>query len=518
MHTIHPDKYIHSYKCECFQPHDYCSCPQKIPASIVFIDNVQYTAKSISKVMVICEVDRKHAEMSINVVVFYFLHYDEVRHHVNTVPHKRLNRLDLLHDLTCKCSMNRTEVQISYSIIKRAFKAFYYGTDEGGVYNPLLNSQRKHVSDCLWYYAAHRTAQIYACYEGMFPICQKSIELKIRVEYIKLSNRIKLSIPYDDDSECSCLKCFKRILVGTLGPGASKMHFSHHPSGIHKTSSSLPSDERSTLSGSGVHHEEGEFQGTQPQACDCPELSISNADKSLIEIADSLNIGYSQGPFECHWLPISKEEAEADEFKLDVSLPEEFPCPSEPSTLDEFESEPCDTSSCKCTCEICVCGSQEICDEEAADVEREVAVVEGTSQEEEEEEIEITVKEESKVDLSKRMASKKYSGCHVPSALLSPSELDVFKSKEEKEAVTKPRKKSELLALMRNVLKLTHLKGQAERLKHSKERSSLATRKQSNQWKLLKNVMKWPLARPHVPKLITKETKEESQALTKIGD
>uniref|UniRef100_A0A1A9ZJK4 Uncharacterized protein n=1 Tax=Glossina pallidipes TaxID=7398 RepID=A0A1A9ZJK4_GLOPL len=493
MQTIHPAKYIQSYKCECFQPHDYCSCPQNIPATIVFIDNLQYTAKSISKVMVICGVDRKRAEKSINVVVFYFLHYDEVHHHVNTVPHKRLNRLDLLHDLTCKCSMNRTEIQISYSIIKRAFKAFYYGTDEGGVYNPLLNPQRKHVSDCLWYYAAHRTAQIYASYESMFPICQKSIEIKIRLVYMKLNNHLKLSIPYDDDPECACLKCFKRILVGSLWPACSKVHLPHS-SGIYKASS-FSSDRSSTLSESAAQHEEWTFRATQPQACDCPELSITNEDKSLIEVAESLNIGYSQGPFECHWLPISKEEAEADEFKLDVSLPEEFPCPSEPSTLDEFESEPCDTSSCKCTCEICVCGSQEICDEEA-DVEREVTVVdEGTSQEEEESET--TVKEELKLDLSKRMPSKKYSGCHVPSALLSRSELDVVKSKEEKEALKKPRKKSDLWTLMRSVLKLTHLKGQAERLKHSKETSSLT--------------------RPHLPKLNTKES-TEPQALTEIDD
>lgn len=436
--------------------------------------------------MVICEVDRKRAEKSINVVVFYFLHYEEVHHHINTVPHKRLNRLDLLHDLTCKCSMNRTEIQISYSIIKRAFKAFYYGTDEGGVDNPLLNSQRKHVSDCLWYYAAHRTAQIYASYVGMFPICQKSIELKIRLVYMKLSSHIKLSTQYDDDSDCGCLKCFKRIEM------ESKEHLPHS-SGIYNASS-FPSDRSSTLTGSAAKHEKWKYRASQPQACDCPELSISNEEKSLIEIAESLNVGYSQGPFECHWFPISKEEAEADEFKLDISLPEEFPCPSEPSTLDEFESEPCDTSSCKCTCEICVCGSQEICEEEA-DVDREITVDEESLQEEEESET--TVKEESKLDLSKRMASKKYSGCHVPSALLSPSELDVVKSKEEKEALKKPRKKSDLWTLMRNVLKLTHLKGQAERFKHSKETSSLT--------------------RPHVPKLNTKESKEP-QVLTKTDD
>ncbi|KAI9584688.1 hypothetical protein GQX74_006583 [Glossina fuscipes] len=505
---MHPDKYIQSYKCECFQPHDYCSCPQKIPATIVFIDNVQHTAKSISKVMIICGVEQKQAEKSIDVVAFYFLHYDEIRYHINSVPHKRLNRLDLLHDLSCKCSMARTEIQISYSIIKRAFKAFYYGTDEGGVHNPLLNPKRKHVSDCLWYYAARRTAQIYASYESMFPICQKSIEIKIRVVYLKLSNHIKSSIPYDDDRDCGCLKCFKRILVETLWSASSKEHLPD-PSAVY-------SDKSSTLPGSGIQNEKWKFRATQPQVCDCPELTVSNQDKSLIEIAESLNIGYSQGPFECHWLPISKEEAEADEFKPDVSLPEEFPCPSESTILEEFESEPCDASSCKCTCEICVCGSQEICDEDA-DVEREVIVDEGTLQEEEEES-EITVKAESKLDLSKRMPSKKYSGCHVPSALLSPSELDVFKTKEDQD-LNKPRKKSDLWKLMRNVLKLTHLRGQGEQLKHSKETSSVAMRKKSNQWKLLKNVMKWPLTRPQpfVSKLNAQESKE-LQGLTKIGD
>ena len=133
--------------------------------------------------MILCDIYASKAKAAFELVTHYFLHFQEIVERIDSIPRKRLCKEDLMHDLNRKCSMNRMEAQIAYSIIKRAFRAFYYGTDVGGVPNALLSDKLAHTSECLWLHAAKRTAQVYAAYVGIFYACQKNLECQIKLIY-----------------------------------------------------------------------------------------------------------------------------------------------------------------------------------------------------------------------------------------------------------------------------------------------------------------------------------------------
>lgn len=44
-----PQKFLQSYKCDCFQPENYCNCPQKIISSDVLLENVNDIAESLAE-------------------------------------------------------------------------------------------------------------------------------------------------------------------------------------------------------------------------------------------------------------------------------------------------------------------------------------------------------------------------------------------------------------------------------------------------------------------------------------
>lgn len=294
--------------------------------------------------MNLCGIYTIKAKAAIDVITYYFLHFEEIMHRIDSIPRKRLNKEDLIHDLGRKCSMNRMEAQISYTIIKRAFKAFYHGTDMGGVPNTLLSNKLTHKSECLWVHAAQRTAQVYAAYEGLFYACQKDLECKIKLIYKQLFDRITNRSQTDDDYECTCMKCLKRIAKETLK--SVKVTTGMHELQDPYEEIYLKEQEEMDLN----KFLETEIE-TKPK-CSCPTLNIIEKDYIYREIAESINRGLNRDPFDCRWLAVSKEEFEADETAINIKLPEEFLCPSCHSDKECIED-------CKCSCETCTCKSEE---------------------------------------------------------------------------------------------------------------------------------------------------------------
>uniref|UniRef100_A0A1A9VVE1 Uncharacterized protein n=1 Tax=Glossina austeni TaxID=7395 RepID=A0A1A9VVE1_GLOAU len=427
-------KYSLSFKCDCHQPYNYCSCPQKNTGEAVFLQGIDEVAGGIAEVMHICGIPQANAKRAIDVIVYYFMHYNEVRLRIDTVPQKRMYRLDLIQDLGRKCFMTSREAQISYTIIKRAFRAFYYGTDEGGVPNPLLYPQLKHSPECLWYHAARRTAQIYACYEGMFPICQRDIELQIRAVYLKIYERLK-SLPRPTrHQECFCLKCFKRLARENpkVATKSASLHrqvdsyekiYEKETAEIIANSAAARSPVESYI---GNEMESFDLLKSRNRTCDCPTLDRFKTEFRVPELAKSTNTGYSQGPFECNWHPITDEEAEPFDAVPDFKLPEEQ------HTCDEdlYSLESC-VSSCECTCDVCEC------------------VAEGEEEEEEEIETSEEKSESQQADMRNdldgpRAPSEKYNLCRVPLNLLSKSEILAFQDKQKpKEKIKEAIKKKE---------------------------------------------------------------------------
>lgn len=114
-------RFLSNYKCECYG-HTFCNCPDKTLQSSIFMENVYDVAETLAQIMVICGIHQAKAKAAIDVIIYSFIHYDEIRHRIDTVPRKRLCKEDLIHDLGRKCLMSRMEAQLTYSIIKRAFK------------------------------------------------------------------------------------------------------------------------------------------------------------------------------------------------------------------------------------------------------------------------------------------------------------------------------------------------------------------------------------------------------------
>ncbi|KAI8123222.1 hypothetical protein FF38_11664 [Lucilia cuprina] len=350
-----PQKFIQSYKCDCFQPHNYCNCSHKIISSDILIENVNDIAESLVEVMNLCGIYLVKAKASIDIIIYYFLHFEEIIHRIDSIPKKRFCKEDLIHDLSRKCSMDRIEAQMACSIIKRAFKAFYHGTDMGGVPNNLLSDQLTHTSECLWVHAAKRTAQIYAAYEGLFYACQKDLECKIKLIYKQLYDRISNRNQPDDEPECTCMKCFKRIAKESLKSVkvTTGMHDVKDPyEAIYLKEQEEDKEKQRNENCTVMLETLGEKENERKQHCSCPSLNITAKDYVYREIAESTYTGSSQGPFDCRWISISTEEFEADEGEVNVKLPNEFPCP--PCHTDEE----CETE-CECSCEDCTCKSDD---------------------------------------------------------------------------------------------------------------------------------------------------------------
>ncbi|XP_075144687.1 uncharacterized protein LOC142219706 [Haematobia irritans] len=353
-----PQRFIQSYKCECFQPNNYCNCPYKAIAVDVLKENVRDVAETLAEVMKICNIPAIKAKLCIDVIIYYFFHFEEIIEKIDTIPRKRLSKEGLFHDLNRKCDMQRMEAQMAYSIIKRAFQAFYHGTAEGGVPNPWLSYKLIHTPECRWIHAAKRTAQIYAAYEGLFMYTQKSIENQIKDLYKALYERMRSRPSPDENHECECRSCSTRLKRECLRVVRVTM-------GMHKVSDPYEEMYRKIVNDmlkERDSYEIREFKDDLSEKnlpkCTCPTLKASESDITYDKISKDCNTGYSQGPFDCRWFGISKEEYEADFQEPVIELPKEVsgsPCPE----MNEDEDVSSCETECNCECESCSCRGED---------------------------------------------------------------------------------------------------------------------------------------------------------------
>lgn len=45
-----PQQFVQNYKCECFQPYNYCNCPYKSKAPEILVQNVHDVAATLVEV------------------------------------------------------------------------------------------------------------------------------------------------------------------------------------------------------------------------------------------------------------------------------------------------------------------------------------------------------------------------------------------------------------------------------------------------------------------------------------
>ncbi|XP_036324945.1 uncharacterized protein LOC118738130 [Rhagoletis pomonella] len=362
-------RFISNYKCECYG-HTICSCSRETSETNIFTENVYDVSETLAQIMVICGIHQAKAKAAIDVIIYSFTHYDEIRHRIDAVPRKRLCKEDLIHDLGRKCLMNRMEAQLTYSIIKRAFKAFYHGTSEGSIRSPQLEAQLAHSQECLWAYAAKRTAQIFASYEGMFFSAQKNYASLIKCVYKKLYDRMKARTSPLVGSECSCEACVQRKVVELPKPSRS-MNSIHGPMQGDAAGGHALAIVNANEQGEACKLSPGGKAPTQTASksslnlprcykCNCPKL-ICDCEVDKVTGVSSADCG--QATYQCQW--VRMEENDEELTKPCLELPEDHECP-----IDcDGESVIC-VAECECDCESCECQPEESSDDgEAEDVE-----------------------------------------------------------------------------------------------------------------------------------------------------
>ncbi|XP_055852016.1 uncharacterized protein LOC129916209 [Episyrphus balteatus] len=181
-------------------PKPPCNCIRQLSKSTKFIERILDCSETIVRVLSICGIHECKAKAAGDVIIFGFLHYQIVADPVCDVLRKKLRKEDLFYDLGRKCRMNRTEAHLAYSIIKKAFKAFYYKQTADN-YNPDFVDQDQ------WMRAAEKTAEVYACSEGLREVERKKLENRIKTAYCSFIKRIEEGLKKDKKFNCTCCFC-----------------------------------------------------------------------------------------------------------------------------------------------------------------------------------------------------------------------------------------------------------------------------------------------------------------------
>ncbi|XP_055906213.1 uncharacterized protein LOC129941564 [Eupeodes corollae] len=188
-------------------PKPPCNCIRQLSNSTKFIERLLDCSATIVRVLSICGIHECKAKAAGDVIIFGFLHYKVVQDPVRDVLRKKLRKDDIFHDLGRKCRLNRVEAHLAYSIIKKAFKAFYYKQTADN-YNPDFISEEE------WMRAAEKTADVYASAEGLRESERKKLENRIKTAYCSFIKRVEECRNKDKKYSCTCCFCKQCITIG----------------------------------------------------------------------------------------------------------------------------------------------------------------------------------------------------------------------------------------------------------------------------------------------------------------
>ncbi|KAH8258279.1 hypothetical protein KR038_009106 [Drosophila bunnanda] len=380
--TPRPKSQVHVPKCECHRPEwpDCGDINDKMRAEYHRLD-IEDVTDSVMKVMRICGLKPWEVKLAASVIRRSFTYFEEIVEKIDRVPRKRFGKESFLHGLAHVAQMSRIDAQMAFAIVKRAFKAFYYGTGVEGRRFVCLQSKLLHGEECMWLHAAHRTAEIHAVLVGLMDSEKRLFEERIECVYKTLVDVLKTRILWENDLVCSCGQPSQSPTRGkNLGKTMSQadsiysteIELLYHKeikvvsSAPSRTSPRTPTANQSKgTSSASSRHNHGLKKGNQtvshkqtsvePSAaslfeqpqCKCPKLRCWHENGESRE-APEITAECSQGPYICRWLPYDGEEDPVPEHCVPYP-PMEDVCP--PCLTDDY---PCDPE-CTCTCEVCTC-------------------------------------------------------------------------------------------------------------------------------------------------------------------
>ncbi|KAH8401926.1 hypothetical protein KR009_008718 [Drosophila setifemur] len=361
-------------KCLCHLPgREDCVEKRELLAEEYRRLDIEDATDSVMKVMRICGLKAWEVKRSSAVIQRSFKHFEEVRERIDRVPRKRFSKESFMHGLAQEGQMSRMDAQLAYAIVKRAFKAFYYGTGlEGTRYYSLMNDMT-HMQECIWLHAARRTAEIHAAFTGMMYSEELQFEERIECVYKSLHDVLQSRILWVDDFVCSCtgketVELSKAISRASIRSDEvevlylkTNMAASSAPSGTSTMPGKVPWSVSALQSNDSSRHnhslrkgnrkqsssEQSELVVFSPPKCRCPHLRCCREWGEARESPD-ITAESSQGPYICRWIPFTEDDEEFKEHCV-APPPMEVVCP--PCHMEELS---CD-SECICTCQVCTC-------------------------------------------------------------------------------------------------------------------------------------------------------------------
>ncbi|ALC42772.1 CG13872 [Drosophila busckii] len=351
--------------CPCEEFKD--ECPRNVlslPETTLELD-IDDIADSLMQVMRICGLKPWEVKRTKEIIKHSFRHYSELRFRIDRVPSKRFAKEHFMHDLAVKAGMSRMDAQLVFGIVKRAFRAYYHATGEGGRRLLSIATQMRHRSECVWRHAARKTAEIYAVYRGLLYSEQLQYQACIECVYKDLYSTLQSRLAYDDPEPCcECARPRSNVDIAKLKSVSTvtttEIFFNQQPLAmsraesnisIHLNYKQMKVNLDRTISRNvreykaSVNSMRSIASKNSIRVCDCrPLLCTRNPIKQ--RPAPEISAECSQGPYTCRWLPYDEE----DEPKHRVPCPPMevicVPC--------EHEGIVC-AEDCTCTCRVCTC-------------------------------------------------------------------------------------------------------------------------------------------------------------------
>ncbi|KAH8252821.1 hypothetical protein KR032_001967, partial [Drosophila birchii] len=367
-------------KCDCNNPGspDCGDMSEKQRAENRRLD-IEDVTDSVMKVMRICGLKPWEVKLAASVIRRSFTYFEEIVVKIDRVPRKRFGTESFMHGMAHVAHMSRIDAQMAYAIVKRAFKAFYYGTGVEGKRFACLQLKLQHREECMWLHAAHRTAEIYAVLAGLMDSEKRLFEERIECVYKTLVDVLKTRFMWDNDMVCSCGQPSAAASRTNWGKAVSQVdsvysaeiELLYHKenkalsSAPSKTSAKTPTfNEPSAVSSASSRHnhvlkkvnQTQSNKGTtvEPSAisidhpqCKCRKLRCWQENGESRE-APEITAECSQGPYICRWLPYDGEDDQDPKHYVPYP-PMVDVCP--PCPTDDL---PCDPE-CTCTCQVCTC-------------------------------------------------------------------------------------------------------------------------------------------------------------------
>ncbi|KAM7356584.1 uncharacterized protein ACRADG_002264 [Cochliomyia hominivorax] len=356
-----------------YHKHEFNVCTEAMSFDPLFLENINDVANSMVEIMTTCGIPLCKAKLAKPVVISSLKFYDIKRHRFSAVEQDGLCKNYITNIFKCECLMTSIEALVSYMITKRAIKAFFHGTLDYSIRNPITEAVILKEQEFIWQHAANRTIHLFEPFEHAFYNANSNYEKKINEIYKRLYERLKqradpVVIVVDHPKGC-----IKKVIEGTKSP--EKMN-KEKPICVEKCRGSeilrtyvnslpakvFPLKDRLQLPPKKDKKPKNiDLNLERCYQCNCPQLIC---DCNIEPETGKLVIDCSQGPFNCQWFRVDKQN------KPDPCIEnrELHQCPVDCATSDS-SSESDESQYCECADEEVWSENEKVADGEAEEFE-----------------------------------------------------------------------------------------------------------------------------------------------------